>query len=85
MITFGRAYVTSDGTAYPTLEKAMVAELAIILSTEPGSIPNPNVVAQAIMEKRKGILDTLSMNGNSRPGARKPRKKAVSPAPAVAA
>lgn len=82
MIVFGKAYI-SDGTAYPTLEKAMVAELALILGSEPGGIPNPNTVAQALVDKRKGIVEVLTTTTNSRPAARKPRTKGKIVTPAI--
>lgn len=64
MITFERAYKTSDGHMVPDLKTAQVMELVTLLKLDGSKI------AELIVENRVQVLDILTTSKDSRPRAR---------------
>lgn len=64
MITFSRAYTTSDGALHLTLEDAQKHELRQLLAIAPET-------AGAILEGKDRIMDILTMRDSALPRARK--------------
>lgn len=78
MIKFTRAYVDSQDHVHASLESAQEAEILYILAgDESDRTSDMKRLAHDIVENKDTIIDALTMNDSSRPGARgqkKPRK-----------
>jgi hypothetical protein len=92
MLTFVKAYQTSDGQTHASLEAAQQHEISEMLA-DGNPLPTPTHlpdIAKMIMDHRDKILDILTTKPSSRPAARKAnggtkkRKPAVTEPVAVA-
>lgn len=68
MIEFTKAYKTTSGQTFESIEAAQEAELQGILAGSEGST---GTVAKRIVEKSDQIIDLLTTTPKSRPRARK--------------
>lgn len=69
MITFTRAYQTSDGHTFPTLEQAQREELLAVI--ESIQAKNNADLAGELIKHADKVIDILSTTATSRPKARK--------------
>lgn len=75
MIKFTRAYVDSSNEVHATLEQAQEAEIINVLyGTDTVRTDLMHDVASRIVKAKSAIMDALTMNDSSRPGARGQKK-----------
>ena len=68
MITFTKAYQSSDGQTWPTLALAQDRELNMLL----GSMENHSPIVSELLAHKSEVIAILSDKGNTKP--RKPRR-----------
>ena len=79
MITFTKAFRTSDDFTHPTLEAAQQWELAQLVMGHSQTDPaDAGRIAAAIMALKPAIMNILTTTTTSRPRARKANKQSKS-------
>lgn len=70
MITFTKAFLTSDERTFSTVEEAQRHEIALLLRFDESDLENAPIL-NSIMDSAEKIVDILTTTVSSKPKARK--------------